>query len=125
MFQKIAKHRANDASNDVHRPPLVLLAYCLADSIATRSHVNTDYSKLMSLEKNSDIRKKLLFKAIFAMIAIFAGRYFKYWGSFLITLLFFLICPTSCPANDLKSSLQFPNVLHFTPQNTFETSKFI
>ena len=23
MFQKIAKHRANDASNDVHRPPLV------------------------------------------------------------------------------------------------------
>ena len=24
MFQKIAKHRANDASNDVHRPPLGL-----------------------------------------------------------------------------------------------------
>ena len=24
MFQKIAKHRANDASNDVHRPPLDL-----------------------------------------------------------------------------------------------------
>ena len=23
MFQKIAKHRANDASNDVHRPPPV------------------------------------------------------------------------------------------------------
>ena len=23
MFQKISKHRANDASNDVHRPPLV------------------------------------------------------------------------------------------------------
>ena len=23
MSQKIAKHRANDASNDVHRPPLV------------------------------------------------------------------------------------------------------
>ena len=23
MFQKIAKHRANDASNDVHRPPLL------------------------------------------------------------------------------------------------------
>ena len=23
MFQRIAKHRANDASNDVHRPPLV------------------------------------------------------------------------------------------------------
>ena len=23
MFQKIAKHRANDASNDVHRPPLI------------------------------------------------------------------------------------------------------
>ena len=22
MFQQIAKHRANDASNDVHRPPL-------------------------------------------------------------------------------------------------------
>ena len=22
MFQKISKHRANDASNDVHRPPL-------------------------------------------------------------------------------------------------------
>ena len=22
MFQKIAEHRANDASNDVHRPPL-------------------------------------------------------------------------------------------------------
>ena len=22
MFQKIAKHRANDASKDVHRPPL-------------------------------------------------------------------------------------------------------
>ena len=22
MFKKIAKHRANDASNDVHRPPL-------------------------------------------------------------------------------------------------------
>ena len=22
MFQNIAKHRANDASNDVHRPPL-------------------------------------------------------------------------------------------------------
>ena len=22
MFQKIAKHRANDATNDVHRPPL-------------------------------------------------------------------------------------------------------
>ena len=22
MFQKIAKHRANDASNDVHCPPL-------------------------------------------------------------------------------------------------------
>ena len=22
MFQKIAKHRANDASNDVYRPPL-------------------------------------------------------------------------------------------------------
>ena len=22
MFQKITKHRANDASNDVHRPPL-------------------------------------------------------------------------------------------------------
>ena len=42
---------------------------------------------------------------------MFAWRHFKYWGSFLITLLFFLICPTSCPANDLKSSLQFPNVL--------------
>ena len=26
MFQKIAKHRANDASNDVHRPPLFPLA---------------------------------------------------------------------------------------------------
>ena len=25
MFQKIAKHRANDASNDVHRPPLAHL----------------------------------------------------------------------------------------------------
>ena len=25
MFQKIAKHRANDASNDVHRPPLPCL----------------------------------------------------------------------------------------------------
>ena len=25
MFQKIAKHRANDASNDVHRPPLVVM----------------------------------------------------------------------------------------------------
>ena len=24
MFQKIAKHRANDASNDVHRPPLAV-----------------------------------------------------------------------------------------------------
>ena len=24
MFQKIAKHRANDASNDVHRPPLIV-----------------------------------------------------------------------------------------------------
>ena len=24
MFQKIAKHRADDASNDVHRPPLVI-----------------------------------------------------------------------------------------------------
>ena len=24
MFQKIAKHRANDASNDVHRPPLMM-----------------------------------------------------------------------------------------------------
>ena len=24
MFQKIAKHRANDASNDVHRPPLLV-----------------------------------------------------------------------------------------------------
>ena len=23
MFHKIAKHRANDASNDVHRPPLL------------------------------------------------------------------------------------------------------
>ena len=23
MFQEFAKHRANDASNDVHRPPLV------------------------------------------------------------------------------------------------------
>ena len=22
MFQKFVKHRANDASNDVHRPPL-------------------------------------------------------------------------------------------------------
>ena len=86
----------------------------------------------MSFEKISDIRKKLLFKAIFAILAIFAGRYFKYWGSFLITLLFFLICPTSCPANDLKSSLQFPNVLvrsqHFAshlkillePQNSFD-----
>ena len=30
MFQKIAKHRANDASNDVHRPPLCVSAciYC-------------------------------------------------------------------------------------------------
>ena len=27
MFQKIAKHRANDASHDVHRPPLTLLAH--------------------------------------------------------------------------------------------------
>ena len=26
MFQKIAKHRANDASNDVHRPPLTRAA---------------------------------------------------------------------------------------------------
>ena len=26
MFQKIAKHRANDASNDVHRPPLPKVA---------------------------------------------------------------------------------------------------
>ena len=25
MFQKIAKHRANDASNDVHRPPLIVM----------------------------------------------------------------------------------------------------
>ena len=27
MFQKIAKHRANDASNDVHRPPLLPQEY--------------------------------------------------------------------------------------------------
>ena len=27
MFKKIAKHRANDASNDVHRPPLVKGAF--------------------------------------------------------------------------------------------------
>ena len=33
MFQKIAKHRANDASNDVHRPPLRLGA--LVKMVAT------------------------------------------------------------------------------------------
>merc|ERR1719422_2753913 len=32
MFQKIAKHRANDASNDVHRPPL----FCIALSPCAR-----------------------------------------------------------------------------------------
>ena len=33
MFQKIAKHRANDASNDVHRPPLcpaLYLNFCVS-----------------------------------------------------------------------------------------------
>ena len=25
MFQKIAKHRANDASHNVHRPPLIAI----------------------------------------------------------------------------------------------------
>ena len=34
MFQKIAKHRANDASNDVHRP---LLAACdLPDPVVAK-----------------------------------------------------------------------------------------
>ena len=31
MFQKIAKHRANDASNDVHRPPLPPTKYKYKD----------------------------------------------------------------------------------------------
>ena len=31
MFQKIAKHRANDASNDVHRPPLLSGDYLYPD----------------------------------------------------------------------------------------------
>ena len=31
MFQKIAKHRANDASNDVHRPPLLEAALNLVE----------------------------------------------------------------------------------------------
>ena len=32
MFKKIAKHRANDASNDVHRPPLLNCEVKLTDS---------------------------------------------------------------------------------------------
>ena len=35
MFQKIAKHRANDASNDVHRPPLRLPGF---NFIARKAH---------------------------------------------------------------------------------------
>ena len=45
MFQKITKHRANDASNDVHRPPLppcniVMnddppIRYCIGDHLVT------------------------------------------------------------------------------------------
>ena len=31
MFQKIAKHRANDASNDVHRPPLSVIEHDRAE----------------------------------------------------------------------------------------------
>ena len=30
MFQKNAKHRANDASNDVHRPPLDMPRFAIA-----------------------------------------------------------------------------------------------
>ena len=37
MFQKIAKHRANDASNDVHGPPLLV----------TETSVNSEAAKLM------------------------------------------------------------------------------
>ena len=35
MFQKIAKHRANDASNDVHRPPIVINSLALAVLVLT------------------------------------------------------------------------------------------
>ena len=39
MFQKIAKHRANDASNDVHRPPLVGMAIRAPDGAKNRKGV--------------------------------------------------------------------------------------
>ena len=39
MFQKIAKHRANDASNDVHRPPLHLLAQIIWRSTLKYKHM--------------------------------------------------------------------------------------
>ena len=47
MFQKIAKHRANDASNDVHRPPLVkgrlkLFRKFVRFGRVTRPYVNDD-----------------------------------------------------------------------------------
>ena len=36
MFQKIAKHRANDASNDVHRPPLAGTCTVELSSLSTK-----------------------------------------------------------------------------------------
>ena len=39
MFQKIAKHRANDASNDVHRPPLLLLNIWLSGGKVNKSTI--------------------------------------------------------------------------------------
>ena len=41
MFQKIAKHRANDASNDVHRPPLVEIENCSGKDMSTGDYTRT------------------------------------------------------------------------------------
>ena len=43
MFQKIAKHRANDASNDVHRPPLsAKLTFSALSKSRTANNFNLD-----------------------------------------------------------------------------------
>ena len=69
MFQKIAKHRANDASNDVHRPPLIPTPklrgiYSGADMckkcfIANSSHFDTLFYVTIITTQSIDIQVPL------------------------------------------------------------------
>ena len=57
MFQKIAKHRANDASNDVHRPPLPMTRQqCLQSSNIFHAIHSIPYTRTWSKPGTLELR---------------------------------------------------------------------